>query len=192
MTVGRGIRGFTLIEMMITITLLSVVIGGILGVVIGVQRDYVRQRDVQRSQEALRAAETAITTVLRSAKADPFETGNATIDPDPLGHASWDNLRVVSDHNPADGDFADPLEDVQFWVDADSLKVRWQSGGPAQVLAYPVQEVRFDYYDDDGGTLTTAAAVDSFAARVQVTMRADRGVRSSAVDRLETTVHLRN
>lgn len=192
MTTIRGIRGFTLVEMMITIALLSVVLGGLLGVVISVQKDYVRQRDVNRSQEALRAAENAITTILRSAKADPFETGNALIDPNPLAHGQWDNLRVVSDYNPADGDFADPLEDVAFQLSGQTLQVRWQAGGSFQDLAYPVTTLRFRYYDATGAEITTAGQVNDDAVRVHVKISADKGVRSSALDEIESWVYLRN
>lgn len=188
----REARGFTLVEMLVTIALLSIVLGGVLGVVLSVQRDYVRQRDVNRSQEALRAAESSITTVLRSAKADPFETGSALIDPDPLGHSVWDNLRVVSDFNPADGDFDDPLEDVQFWIDSDSLKVRWQTGGSSQVLAYPVDSLRFRYYDVGGTEITTSSQVTTDATRVQLWLKADKGARSTALDEIEAWVYLRN
>lgn len=189
----RDTHGFTLVEMMITIALLSVVLGGLLGVVISVQKDYVRQRDVNRSQEALRAAENAITTILRSARADPFETGNALIDPNPLGNPEWDNLRVVSDYNPADGDFADPLEDVTFQrSNGTELSVRWQAGGSRQILAHPVKKLRFRYYDATGAEITNASQVNDEAVRVKIEIAADKGVRSSAVDEIESWVYLRN
>lgn len=192
MNVPSRTRGFTLVEVLIAITLLSIVLAAVLGLVVGSQQEYVRQRDIQKSQESLRAAESVITTVLRSAQADPFVTGSATIDPNPLGHGTWDNLRVTSDHNPADGDFVDPLEDVQLWVAADSLLVRWQSGGSAQLLAFPVESILFSYYSADGTAITTASLVDSLASKVRVVFYTDKGVRSQRDDQLETWVHLRN
>lgn len=183
--------GFTLAEMMISIVLLAVVVGGLMSVVVSVQRDYVRQRGINHGQENLRAGESAVTTVLRSSRADPFETGSALLDPDPLGHGAFDNVRVVSDYNPADGDFADPLEDVTFWIEADTLMARWQAGGADQPLAWPVSLLDFEYYDSEGNALASASQVVD-ASRVRVRLAADPGPRSTTLDRTDSWVYLRN
>lgn len=184
--------GFTLVEMMIAVSILGIVLAGVLGLVLGAQNEYVRQRDVNRSQDALRTAETVITTALRSARADPYETGGALLDPDPSGDGAFDDLRVVSDFNPADGDMDDPLEDVQFRVDSDSLKARWEAGGSFEVLAHPVESLGFTWYDGNDAVISSAGSVESDAVKVRVELRANRGPASSAPDRLESWVHLRN
>jgi type II secretory pathway pseudopilin PulG len=94
--------GFTLVEMASAIVLIGLVLGAFMGVVLSVQRSYQRQRDALRAQDALRLAESVIRTALRGGGADPLQTGAPGIDPDPLGHGRFDNLRVVSDFNPAD------------------------------------------------------------------------------------------
>lgn len=188
---ARPTRGFTLVEMMISIALLSIIVGSLVSVVISGQRDYDRQRNVNRSQENLRAAESSIVTILRSAKADPYETGSALLDPDPLNHGTFDNVRIVSDFNPADGDFADPMEDVLFYLKGDTLKVRWQVGAEALSLARPITHLEFDYYDTAGNAITDPANVGD-ATRAKVTVVADKGPRTDALDRLESWVYMRN
>ncbi len=187
----RGAAGFTLVEMVISIVLLSVVVGSLASVVISGQKDSDRQRQINRSQENLRAVESSIVTILRSAKADPYETGSALLDPDPLDHGTFDNVRVVSDFNPADGDFADPMEDVLFFLKGDTLKVRWQAGNEALSLAWPITHLDFDYYDT-GGTAITDPALVKNATRARVTIVADKGPRTDALDRLQSWVYLRN
>lgn len=184
-------RGFSLVEMVTAIALLSIVMGSLVGVLVSLQRDYTRQRDVNRSQETLRSAESAIVTVLRTARADPLETGGSLLDPDPLSHGAFDNVRVVSDYNPADGDFDDPLEDVQFWLEGRALKVRWQSGGDALTLAGPVETLGLEYFDSAGNALTAVSQIVD-ATRVRVTLVADKGPRSAVDDRLVSWVYLRN
>ena len=184
--------GFTLVEMLISIVLLSIIVGSLTSVVVSSQRDYDRQQHIGRSQDNLRAAENSIVTILRSAKADPYETGSALLDPDPLNHGTFDNVRVVSDFNPADGDFADPMEDVLFYLDGDTLKVRWQSGTDALSLAYPITYLDFDYYDTAGSPLTDAATITASATRAKVTIVAEKGPRTDALDRLESWVYMRN
>lgn len=191
MNAPRGAAGFTLVEMVISIVLLSVVVGSLTSVLIGSQKDHDRQRHVNRSQENLRAAESSIVTILRSAKADPYETGSALLDPDPLSHGKFDNVRIVSDFNPADGDFSDPMEDVLFYLKGDTLKVRWQAGKEALPLARPITYLDFDYYDTAGTEITDPADVAN-ATRVRVTIVAAKGPRTDALDRLQSWVYLRN
>lgn len=184
--------GFTLVEMMVAIVILGVVLAAVLGIVLSAQGEYVRQRDINRGQDALRTAETAITTALRSAKADPYETGGTLLDPDPRGDGGFDDVRVVSDYNPADGDMDDPLEDVEFWLDSDTLMVRWQAGGSSEPLAYPVEDLEFTWYDANDAVIASTGSVGSQAVKVMVELRIDRGPASAAPDRLESWVYLRN
>jgi prepilin-type N-terminal cleavage/methylation domain-containing protein len=190
MCLGRS--GFTLIEMMISIVLLSVILGSLFGLVIRAQRDYVRQRDVDRAQEAMRSAELAITTALRNAKADPYVTGSSLIDPTPSGGTTYDAVRIKSDYNPSDGDFNDMLEDVQFSIASDTLQVRWEAGGSLQAFTFPIDSLKFEYFDSAGTTLTTDSLVDANSTGVRVTIVADKGPRSGTLHRRQTWVYMRN
>jgi prepilin-type N-terminal cleavage/methylation domain-containing protein len=187
--------GFTLVELLISITLLSVVMGAITGTVLSMQRGYIRQREVARTEDALRVAEMTITRILQAAGANPLNIPAGAAAPgvpriDPLT-APFDTIRVVSDYNPVDGDAADLLEDMEVWVTGDTLYVRWQFGGAATPVAFPVRSLLFQY-DSAGTVLPTPARITNNATRVRVTLTAPRHSRTNALARRDTWVYLRN
>jgi prepilin-type N-terminal cleavage/methylation domain-containing protein len=186
--------GFTLVELMISLTLLGIIMGSVVGTVLSMQRGYVRQREVARSEDALRVAEQTIAAILRTAGANAMNmtgAGAPRVDPNPLGSAAFDNLRVVADYNPADGDVADPLEDMQVWVASDTLFVSWQAGQAAAPVAFPVRSLMFQY-DSSGTVLATAVAVTRAATRARVTLTAPKHSRTNLLTTRTTWVYLRN
>jgi len=165
--------GFTLIELMIVIVMLSIVMLATSKIVLVVQRDFVKQRGSASAEDRLQTAEETIVRVLRGARSNPKGVANLTaIDPDPLAHGSRDNIRVKSDFNPADGDVADPLEDVSLYTSNDTMYVRWQAGTTAVPIAYPVRSITFEYRKLDNTLVTTASALDSTVKRVKYTVTA--------------------
>jgi prepilin-type N-terminal cleavage/methylation domain-containing protein len=193
---GLGTGGFTLIELLISLGLLSVVLGSVVAVMVSMQRGYIRQRDAAKAEDALRVAETTLLTIFRSAEANPRGmTGPLAprILANPLSHATFDNVRVVSDFNPADGDVADPVEDVLISISNDTLLVRWQavSGASATAVAFPIRTLLFEYFTATGTVPLTAVQI-SLARRVRITLTAPRHSRTNAMLRRETWVFLRN
>jgi prepilin-type N-terminal cleavage/methylation domain-containing protein len=184
--------GFTLIELMISMLLLSIVLGAVVSVVLTMQKSYVRQRQVAGSDDALRAAETALLGVLRSAGANPYSISGPALAADPLGHGTFDNVRAVADFNPADGDVSDPLEDVTVSVANDTMYVRWTAGGTTDPVAYGIRSLLFEYYASNGVALTTASQA-SMATRVKITMTAISHTRPVSLTRREQLwLYLRN
>lgn len=188
--------GFTLIELMISMLLLSVVLGAVTSVVLSMQKSYIRQRQVAGSDDALRSAETTLLSVLRSAGANPLTIAGSSSSPqlqaNPLGHTTFDNVRAVADFNPADGDTTDPLEDVTVSVANDTLYVRWQAGGATEPAAYGIRSLLFEYYASNGVALTTASQA-SMATRVKITMTAISHTRPVTLTRREQLwLYLRN
>jgi prepilin-type N-terminal cleavage/methylation domain-containing protein len=187
----QGRAGFTLTELMISITLLAIIMGGVVSVMVSMQRGYTRQREVARMEDALRVAELTTTRILQAAGSNPLNmTGAGAPRIDPLT-APFDTLRVVADYNPVDGDIADPLEDMQVWVTGDTLYVSWQAGQPAAPVAFPVRSLLFQY-DSAGTVLTVPAAITRAATRVRVTITAPRHSRTNVLARRDTWVYLRN
>lgn len=201
-----GRTGFTLTELLVSLALLSVVLTSVMAVVLNMQRGYVRQREAARTEDALRAAETAIVTILRTAESNPMAlTGfNAPrILTDPLGHGTFDNLRVVSDWNLPDGLVTGLAEDVLIHVVGDTLCIRWQAGGGGAAscggtvatrgvpVAYPVRSLAFEYYTAAGTVPLTTAQIGT-ARRVRFILTAPRHSRTTALMRRETWVFLRN
>lgn len=191
MTRFRLTRGFTLTEVLIALTLLTIVMGSLFGLIVRSQREYVRQREAVRAHDGLRMAEGAIAAVLRSAGADLYERGGASIDPDPMGHGEFDNLRVTSDFNPADGDAADLYEDVQIWIKGDTLTARWRAGEGARPMVYPVESLRFWYYAADGTEITDPAQIGN-ATRARFRIETPKDARTGTHERREAWVYLRN
>ena len=182
---ARGARsraGFTLTELLVSMTLLSVVMGSVVSVITTVQRDYARQRTRDGSMTAVRSAELLLGRVFRTAGADPNKVGITGIQAQPNGNGS---VRVRADFNPADGDTNDPLEDVTIDLSGTDMRVKWQGTGAATPLVSPVSALTFEYYRRDGTQLTNLAYADS-AKRVRIV------ITSPMVDRYGNTTLMRS
>ena len=185
----RARKGFTLIEMMVSMTLLVIIMGSVFGVMAQSQREYAAQREVVRAKETLQGVEILLTRVLKSGRADPRQLGIGLLDPDPLGNGVFDNIRVVSDLN-GDGLTTAAMEDVEVRLEADTLWMRWQTGTAEQAVAIEVAELEFNYYAMDGTELTTAADAAE-AARVKTTV-AVRRPDAGGLLRRESWTQIRN
>ena len=190
-TPQRRRLGMTLVEMLVSLTLLSIVMGTVTGMITRTQSDYARQREAIRLQENMRFAELTLTRLLRSAAVDPWSANIAGVDIDPLAHGVFDNIRVRSDFNPADGDIADPLEDALVYTSADTLYVRWRAGTAPQAVAYPVRSIRFEYFAADDTPITTPALIAT-AAKAKYTVTAPARPGDVTLKRRVSWVHFRN
>jgi prepilin-type N-terminal cleavage/methylation domain-containing protein len=160
-----GLRaGFTLTELLVSMTLLSVVMGSVVSVITQVQRDYTRQRTRDSSMTAVRSAELLLGRVFRTAGSDPTKVGIVGITAQPNGAGS---VRVRADFNPADGDVNDDLEDVTVDLVSQELRVQWKGTGAPAALVSPVSALTFEYYRRDGTQITDLAYADS-AKRVRI------------------------
>ena len=190
--------GFTLIELMISLTMLAIVLGGLTTVMVGMQRGYTRQRETARSEDALRNAELTISTLLRYAGSNPRNIGAGASFPriDPY-QPPFDSLRVLADitngANPPvpDADVGDLLEDVLVFARNDTLYVRWQAGAAEVPLAWPVRTLLFQF-DSNGTIWNTNADVQRAAKRVRVTLEAPKHSRTAQLARRESWIYLRN
>jgi prepilin-type N-terminal cleavage/methylation domain-containing protein len=180
--------GFTLIELMISLTMLGIVLGGLTTVMVGMQRGYTRQRETARSEDALRNAELTISSILRYAGANPTNIVGPRIDP---FAPPFDSLRVVANFNPVDADVADLLEDVLVYATNDTMYVRWQSGAAAAPVAWPVRSLTFQF-DSSGTILATNVDVARAATRVRVTLEAPKHARTNQIARRNSWVYMRN
>ena len=187
----QGQGGFTLIELMISLTLLAIVMGGMTTAMVSMQRGYTRQRETSRSEDALRNAELTISSILRYAGANSRNmTGAGAPRVDPL-EPPFDTLRIVADFNPADADVADLLEDVLVYARNDTLYVRWQAGAAVLPVAWPVRSLAFQF-DSSGTVLATNADVARAATRVRVTLEAPKHTRTTELARRISWVYMRN
>lgn len=181
--------GFTLIEMMVSMTLLVLVMGSVFGVMARSQREYAEQREVVRAQETLQGIEVLMTRVLRSGRADPRRLGIGLLDPDPFGTGGFDAIQVVSDLN-GDGLTTGAMEDVEVRLSSDTLWMRWQTGAAEQPIAHEVEELAFQYYALNGTELITPLTAAA-AARVKVTVAVRRPDMGGLLRR-ESWIQIRN
>jgi prepilin-type N-terminal cleavage/methylation domain-containing protein len=183
--------GFTLIELMISLTMLAIVLGGLTTSMVTMQRGYTRQRETARSEDALRNAEVVLSSIFRYAGANPRNiTGAGAPRIDPLT-PPFDTVRVVADFNPADADVADLLEDVQVYALNDTLFVRWQAGAAAAPVAWPVRSLAFQY-DSSGTILATNVDAARAAKRVRITLQAPKHARTDQLATRISWIYLRN
>ena len=190
---SRAARGFTLIELMIAMTMLAIIMGGVVSVTVSMQRGYIRQREVARSEDALRVAELTITRILQTAGSNPLNMAAGTANSprvEPLT-APFDTLQVLADFNPVDGDTGDLLENMMVYALNDTLFVRWQQGGAATPVAFPVRSLLFQY-DSAGTILNDPVIIRRAATRVRITLQAPKHNRTNVLSRRDTWVYLRN
>src|SRR5918994_3385728 len=186
-------RGFTLVEVMIALTMLAIIMGGVVSTMVSMQRGYIRQREVARTEDALRIAELTITRILQSAGSNPLNIVPTAANPPRINPytAPFDSLQVVADFNPVDADVNDLLEDMLVYALNDTLFVRWQSGGAVSPVAFPVRTLLFQY-DSAGTVLADPIVIRRAATRVRVTLEAPRHNRTNLLSRRDTWVYLRN
>jgi prepilin-type N-terminal cleavage/methylation domain-containing protein len=190
---SRAARGFTLIELMIAMTMLAIIMGGVVSVTVSMQRGYIRQREVARSEDALRVAELTITRILQTAGSNPLNMAAGTANSprvEPLT-APFDTLQVLADFNPVDGDTGDLLENMMVYALNDTLFVRWQQGGAVAPVAFPVRSLLFQY-DSAGTILNDPVIIRRAATRVRITLQAPKHNRTNVLSRRDTWVYLRN
>jgi prepilin-type N-terminal cleavage/methylation domain-containing protein len=184
--------GYTLVEVLVAMTIFSVFAGAIATAVITMQRAYTSQTTSVRSQEALRVAPLTLTTVLRTARANPFDRDDLSfIDADPFGDGLFSAIRVVSDFNPPNGETDDPLEDILVFVEADTLFVSWQADADPVATAFPVRNLRFEYFDENGNTLTDPEEAAD-ARRVRFILESPRPDGLGRNEVIESWVLIRN
>lgn len=199
-TSNRNPRGFTLVEVMISLTMLAIIMAGVVSTMTSMQRGYIRQREVAQSEDALRVAELTITRILQTAGSNPrnIPSTDANVPRIVPYTAPFDSLRVVADFNPVDNDTADPLEDMLVYVLSDTLFVSWQRGTAPAPVAFPVRSLLFQY-DSAGTVLNTTAGgvltpgvIPRATTRVRVTLEAPRHNRTNLLARRDMWVYLRN
>jgi len=177
----RNASGFTLIEILVTLAISSVVMGGIYQVYNSNQRVYVTQLQVVEMQQNLRAALYYLTRDVRMAGYDRTDSDNFGIIT-----ASSNSIRFSKDTNE-DGTL-DNNEDITYslydaYGDGDNDLGRRVVTGNNQPVAENIDVIDFVYFDSNGST--PVANVDDIRS-VQVTI-----VARSALDfnYTDTTVY---
>jgi prepilin-type N-terminal cleavage/methylation domain-containing protein len=197
MTLRRRRAGFTILELVISMTVLSLVLGATTIMLLKVQQQYTSHRGVAATNDQLRSLELTLLRLFRTARANPKNIAvpaNFAMVVNPIGRSgsSWDNVELRADFNPVDGTVNGDLENVRVELTKDTVFVRWKKGATAAPIAYPVKELRFQFYRLNGTEITNVVAAGDSARRVKVTIGIPAGSESSAIIRRETWLSLRN
>jgi len=159
--------GFTLVEMLVSLTLLSMVFGGIAALMI--QNSQINRTEQMSAevQSNARNCLSMIVQVLRTAGWDPKNAGFAAVGLDPSPTNSTNYIEVFADLNE-DGDTNDANEDITIRWATDKIEWRTTSDTtqPYVTLADSISN------DADGdGTPETMFVADSMSNPTRITVR---------------------
>lgn len=182
----RSRSGFTVAELIISMTILAIIIAGSTMTLLHVQRQYTEQRGVSESRETARSLELLFGRLFRNARANPRNMAPAGVAMavNPAGSKVWDNVELKADFNPSDADVLDQLETVRIHKSNDTIYARWAAKGVTpEPVAYPVSKLLFQFYDVAGTELTTTATAAG-ARRVKVTIGVPVPKTSETIERV--------
>jgi prepilin-type N-terminal cleavage/methylation domain-containing protein len=196
MRAHRRRAGFTLIELLISMVVLSIVLGGTTMTLLRVQQQYTAQRATIEARDQARFLEMILTNLFRTAGANPMRitpASNVAMVVNPLGRSgtSWNNVDIRADFNPVDGTLDGELENVRVALTSDTVYIRLNVATTPEPIAYPVSELRFQFYALDGTEITNATTVPTSARRVRISIAVPTK-QSSNVIRREIWIALRN
>ncbi len=167
MSRGSGEDGFTLMEMLVSLALLTMVFGGIAGLMI--QNSQINRAEQMSAevQSNARNCLSMIVQVLRTAGWDPKNAGFAAVGLDPSPTNTTNYIEVFADLNE-DGDTNDAGEDVTIRWTSDHIEWRTTSDTtqPYVTLADSICN------DADGdGTPEEMFVADSMSHPTRITVR---------------------
>lgn len=185
--------GFTVVGMMVAFVVLGLVLSPLVRTLLTAQEGFVISRQRAQTAGSVRYAHLALTRFMRNAGSSPYRVPIEGIDPDPRRDGRFDDVRLRSDYNPADGDTDDLGEDLTFYVRADTLYMRSGSADLEQPYLVGVDSLAFEYYDRNGTLITDPVRVTERAASARVVVRGTVGsAENPTVRTLTGHVRLRN
>lgn len=172
-----GERGFSLIELMIVVVIMTIVLGILGGIMANVNDSYTRQRP---RIEALTEASAAMDTMARVIRMAGNNNTASAITP-----TGTDTIRIRGDWNAPDGALTGGYEDVLFTISGDSIVKREpgdNTGTPIELFD-KIGSLRFTYYDANGSVTLVANQI----TRVRIELETS----DANPIALSTDVHLR-
>lgn len=144
----RREAGFSLLEMLTVVGVLTIVLLGVGLIVDRMQRQYDAQRRQVEAADNARAALDTLVRLVRMAGNNPRGlAGLQAIAPDIDGNGAFDSIAIQADWNPPDGALSDPYENIAFFVDDGRLMKREAEDPPEGVEFAQAEKVAFSYFD---------------------------------------------
>lgn len=171
MTGNKQREGFSLVELMIVMSMLSVVLGLVGFAMISVQGRYLSQQSLIDAQNNAKAALGMLLRLVRVAGNNPQFITFEPIDPDPDGDTQMNTIRLRADWNPGDGILDDPYEDMIFSTSSGVLYVKQPSDTNPVEFVDSIESLAFTYLDSDGATISDPVASKDSIAYVDIELR---------------------
>lgn len=165
---GRDERGFTLIELIITMIIVMATVAITTSALVKTQQNYAAQRERMETANQARAAMDAMTRLIRMSGANPMSIAMTPIAADPDANNAYDSIRIQADWNPADGDIADPYENITFSVVNNQLMKREPADAADVLFADNVQSLLFTYQNTNEAAIANPVASAASIAFVTV------------------------
>lgn len=145
-----GLRGFSLIELMISMAVGLMITGATYGIFISQDKQLNKQDKIVEMQQNVRAAMDMISREVRMAG---YNHSRSFITGIPY-HAA--QLQIRADLNE-DGDVLDANEDITYAYNSSKYRITRNTGGGAQPFAENIIGFTFEYLDAAGSSITLAS-----------------------------------
>jgi prepilin-type N-terminal cleavage/methylation domain-containing protein len=148
-------RGFTLVELLVAMTLGLVVLAAILNIFASQNRTSAVQQEVAYAQQNVRAAMDLIVREIRNAGYDPEDNGFSAI---PQATSTLIQVRIDyrgdNPGDPPDGDFGDANEDVTYTIDNANHEL--ERNGTVMIKDVVPDSLQFTYFRANGSSFDPA------------------------------------
>ncbi len=200
--------GFTLIEILITMTITSIVSAGIFTAYQSQQNTQLAQSQTVEMQQNLRAALYIMTSEIRLAGYDPSKTNGAGIVMAGNGsnqtnrftftyfNADAANDGTDNDNDGTTNDADETLQAIEYYlydsVGDGTMELGRRNGSLLDAIAENIQTLTFTYQDINGNVTAIPSDIRSVQITVEATTDANEINRTNGTRTLTTTVKCRN
>ena len=191
----RSEKGFTLVEIMVTLAIMAVVMAGVYLTFYSQQKSYTVQEQVAEMQQNLRGAMYLMSKEIKMAGCNPTgqaQAGIVTAAADSISFTM--DLWGKSTDDPPNGSISNPNENITYaLVDfsgdqaMEIIRTDNNSGLGPQVVAENIDSLNFVYLDSNGNVTTDLLRIRS--VQITVVAKTDQADRQK---RLATHIKCRN
>jgi type IV pilus assembly protein PilW len=189
---GRLSAGFTLIEVLVSIAMISIFSAAAMAVLIPLSRSYTATDVASSAQQVVRMAVEVMANDIRLAGLDPLDQADAGLQEANATSIRFtcDRVNVVAGDTEANGQIDnDNFENINYYFEpaTESLNLRLYSGAPVQTtqqLVNNVTNLEFRYFDEAG--LVTGDLDLIRSVQISMTVEEDAG-NGGTVERSYTT-----
>ena len=207
-SINKNQAGFTLVELLVSMAIISIVVTGIVTSRMSQQNQSITQQQAVDVQQTVRAALSMMVQELRMAgyktQNDNFDVGISSMGDGTVGNAFTvaytgegkdDGIDNDTDSSIDEADETDIvyLKSISYWLDGTDLMVN--DGGNDKLIAENIASLSFTCLDRNNAVTTDMDAVRSIAISITAqtpSHQIDRTGGTNNTRNLETTVTCRN